>query len=460
MRDAELPDDAVLDKGTMDELGRFDGRPPAHATLTVAIGHIVAMLAGNITPPMLIASSMGLSAADQSALVQSAMLVAALSTAMQLFPVLGFGMGLPTVMGVSFVYVPVLTAIGLQYGVAGIFGAQLAAGAVSILLGFCMGRIRRFFPPIVTGTVVLSIGVSLYSTAVNYMGGGSAAREAGSFGSPEFLALAALTLVVTVACGHFGRGIVKVSGMVFGIAAGFVAALAMGLVDFSGLALASLIALPRPLYFGIEFHADAIALVTLINMVEAVQIVGGVSSTTMGAFGREATAAEIGGALKGQGAASLIGTLFGGLPTAPFNQNIGLICTSRIVARRVFAVAALIMLANGLSPKLAALATTIPLPVLGGATVTVFAVIAVSGIELICAQPFTHRNQLIVGLALALGMGVGSVPEILQFMPQVAQNVLGSSMAVSFIVVFVLNIVIPESEADSASQKDMGEPQA
>lgn len=450
MDDVRLPDNADLGKGAMDELLRLDGRPPAHATLTVALGHVAAMLAGNITPSMLIASSMGLAAADQSALVQASMLVAALSTLMQLFPVLGFGMGLPTVMGVSFAYVPVLTAVGLKYGVAGIFGAQLASGVVNILLGLCMGRIRRYFPPIVTGTVVLSIGVSLYSTAVNYMGGGSAAKAAGSFGSPEFLALAALTLVVTVACGFFGRGILKVSAMIAGIGVGFVAALVMGIVDFSALESAAWVALPVPLRFGLEFHADAIALVALINVVEAVQIVGGVSSTTIGAFGREATAGEIGGAIKGQGLASILGALFGGMPTVIFSQNVGLLSTSKMVARRAFAAAALIILANGISPKLAALATSVPMPVLGGATVSVFAVIAVSGIELICSQPLTNRNKVIVGLSLALGMGVGSVPEILQFMPQVAQSILGSSMAVSFILVFTLNLLIPEGKEDRA----------
>lgn len=442
---------APVDAAAMEELGRFDGRPPLSATLTLAAGHLFAMLIGNITPPMLVASSIGLSASDQFILVQSAMIVAALSTAMQLFAVLGFGMGLPAVMGVSFAYVPVLTTIGLQYGVAGIFGAQLASGFLSILLGFFMGRIRRFFPPIVTGTVVLAIGTSLYSTAVSYIGGGSAAKEAGSFGSPEFLVLAAVTLAVTLACGFWGRGAVKVSGMLVGILAGFALALAMGLVDFSALGAAGWVSLPRPLYFGIEFHADAIALMALINVVEAVQMVGGVSSTTVGAFGREATASEIGGSIKGQGLACVLGSLFGGLPTSVFNQNVGLICTSRMVCRRAFSVVAAILLACGLSPKLSALASAVPLPVLGGATVTVFAVIAVSGIELICAQPLSYRNKVIVGLSLALGIGIGAVPEILQFMPQVARNILGSPLPVSFISAFTLNLIVPEGEEDRAA---------
>lgn len=453
MNDDPERDGAPGEKDPMSELYRFDGKPPAHSTAASALGHLVAMLIGNITPPMLIASSLGLSATDQAILVQSALVVAALSTASQLFPVLGFGMGLPCVMGVSFAYVPILTVIGLEYGIAGIFGAQLASGAIMVLLGFCMVRIRRFFPPIVTGTVVLAIGISLYSTAVNYMGGGSSAMVAGTFGSPEFLVLAGITLVVTLACGFFGRGVVKVSGMMIGIVVGFAVALVMGdVVDFSDLADASWVSLPRILCFGLEFHPDAIALLTLINVVEAVQLLGGVSTTALGAFGREATAAEIGGSVKAQGLVCMIGSLFGGLPTCTFNQNVGLICTSKVIARRVFALVAAILLACGLSPKLSALFTCVPLPVLGGATVTVFAVIAISGIELLCKQPFTYRNKIIVGISLALGMGVGSVPEVLQFLPQVAQNVLGSSLAVSFLCVFILNIVVPETEADRAKE--------
>lgn len=454
MRFAQRAQDAPIGQDTLAELRRIDGRPDARATLTVAVGHVVAMLMGNITPAMLIASTLGLSAADQGILVQSAMLMAALSTVMQLFSYAGLGMGLPTVMGIGFVYVPVLTIIGVQHGIAAIFGAQLASGVVSILVGLAMHKIRRFFPPIVTGTVVLAIGVSLYSTAVNYIGGGSAAMAAGTFGSPEFLLVAAVTLAVTLACGFLGRGVVKVSGMIIGIAVGLVLSLALGLVDFSGLSSASWLSVPRPLYFGIEFHADAVALMSLVCIVNAVQMVGCVSSTTIGALGREATAAEIGGSIKALGLSCMLGSLFGGLPTTIYGQNVGLIATSRMIARRAFIAVSAILLVLGLSPKLAALAAAIPLPVLGGATATVFAVIAVSGIELICQQPFTYRNKIIVGVSLALGMGIGSVPEILQFTPQVVQNVFGSSLVVSFIFVFALNILIPETDADRASEED------
>ena len=431
------------------ELYRLDGKPSFGLAFPQAMQHVLAMLVGNITPPMLIAAQLGLSAADETMLIQAAMIIGCITTALQLFPVFGFGMGLPNVMGVAFAYMPILTMIGAQYGIAAIFGSQLVAGFASIFIGMFMERIRRFFPPIVSGTVVLSIGLSLYTTAINYMGGGSAAKAAGTFGSPEFWILALVTLAVTLACSLWGKGYVKASGMIVGIVVGYALSLVLGnVVDFGDVAAAGWFSVPMPFHFGLEFHADAIVLMVLMYVVQAVQTIGDVSSTTMGGFGREATDAELGGAIKGQSACGMIGACIGGLPTDPYSQNVGLICTTKVVAKRVFAIVAAVMLVAGVCPKFSALMATIPQPVLGGATVTVFAAITLSGIQLLCEQPLNYRNRMIVGIALALGCGIGSVPEILQFMPQIVQNVFGSSLVVSFIVVFLLNIIVPQDDSE------------
>ncbi len=265
------------------ELFQLNGKPTFGQAFPQAMQHVLAMLVGNITPPMLIASTLSLSAADQIMLTQAAMLIGGITTLLQLFPVLGFGMGLPSVMGVAFAYMPILTMIGTQYGIAAIFGSQLVAGFVSIFIGMFMGKIRRFFPPIVSGTVVLSIGLSLYETAITYMGGGSATQSAGTFGSPQFWILAVVTLVVTLACSLFGKGYLKVSGMLIGIVVGYVIALFMGdIVDFSTFNDAGLISVPIPFHFGLEFHADAIIMMILMYVVQAVQTIGDVSSTAMG----------------------------------------------------------------------------------------------------------------------------------------------------------------------------------
>ena len=430
------------------ELFRLNGKPSWGQAFPQALQHVLAMLVGNITPPMLIASTLSLSAGDEILLTQAAMLIGGITTLLQLYPIMGFGMGMPNVMGVAFAYMPILTMIGTQYGISAIFGSQLVAGFVSIFIGMFLGKIRRFFPPIVSGTVVLSIGLTLYETAMNYMGGGSGAQADGSFGSAQFWILALVTLAVTLACSLFGKGYVRVSGMLIGILVGYVIALIMGggLVDFSSFSEAGWISLPSPFHFGLAFHPDAIVMMILMYVVQAVQTIGDVSSTAMGGFGREATDKELGGAIKGQSVCGMIGAVIGGLPTDPYSQNVGLICTTKVVAKRVFVIVGAVMLVAGFCPKFGALMTTIPQPVLGGATVTVFAAITMSGIQLLNEQPMNYRNKMIVGIALALGLGIDAVPSILQHCPQLVQNIFGSSLVVSFLVVFLLNIIVPQDD--------------
>ena len=429
------------------ELLKFDGKPSWGAAFPQAMQHVLAMLIGNITPPMLIAGTCGLSAEEKIMLTQAAMIIGGITTLLQLFPVFGFGMKMPNVMGVAFAYMPILTIIGQQYGIAAIFGSQLVAGFVSIFVGMFIGKIRKFFPPIVSGTVVMSIGLSLYKTAISYIGGGSAAQANGTFGSGKFWFLAILTLIVTLACNFFGKGLVKASGMLIGIVVGYAASLLVGgVVSFADFEAASWFALPRPFYFGMEFHLDAIVMMILMYMVQAVQTIGDVSSTAMGGFGRQATDQELGGAIKGQAICGMIGSVIGGLPTDPYSQNVGLICTTKVVARRVFSMVGVIMLLAGIFPKFSGLMATIPQPVLGGATVTVFAAITMSGIQLLNEQPLNYRNRMIVGIALAIGLGIDAAPDILQFVPQLLRNIFGSSLVVSFLIVFVLNLIIPKDD--------------
>lgn len=429
---------------------KFDGKPSWVASIPQALQHVLAMLIGNITPPMLIANLCGLSVEEKIMLTQAAMIIGGITTLLQLFPVLGFGMKLPNVMGVAFAYMPILTVIGQQYGISAIFGSQLVAGFLSIFIGMFIGKIRRFFPPIVSGTVVMSIGLSLYKTAINYIGGGSAAQNNGTFGSGTFWILALVTLAVTLACNFFGKGLLKASGMLIGIGVGYVLALCMGggLVNFNDFNAAGWFSIPTPFHFGMTFHVDAIVMMVLMYVVQAVQTIGDVSSTTMGGFGRECTDKELGGAIKGQGLCGMIGACIGGLPTDPYSQNVGLICTTKVVAKRVFALVGIIMLVSGICPKFSALMATIPQSVLGGATVTVFAAITMSGIQLLNEQPMNYRNKMIVGIALALGIGIDAAPTILQFMPQLMKNIVGSSLMVSFLVVFLLNIIIPEDNTE------------
>ena len=431
---------------TETSLFELNGKPSWSASIPQALQHVLAMLVGNITPPILVAQLLELPEEEKILLMQAAMIIGGLTTLIQLFPIFGFGMGLPNVMGVAFAYMPILTAIGINYGIRAIFGAQLVGAFASIFIGVGIGKIRKFFPPIVSGTVVLSIGLSLYGTAVTYMAGGNTKAE--NFGDPKFWLIALVVLAVTLACNFFGKGYVKVSGMLIGIIVGYILSIAMGgMVNFDNVAKSSWIALPNILHWGLEFHPSAILAMIIMYIVQAVQTIGDVSSTAIGGFNREATDNEIGGAIKGQGIMGMLGACIGGLPTDPYSQNVGLIVTTKVVAKRVFLIVSIIMLAAGLIPKFGAVMTTIPYPVLGGATITVFAAITMSGIQLISQQPLNYRNKMIVGIALALGVGISTVSASLQFFPSDVQNIIGKSpIVVSFLVSFVLNIIVPKDD--------------
>jgi len=429
------------------ELFKLSGKPSWPSSSAQALQHILAMLVGNITPPILIAANMGLPESDKVLLMQAAMLIGGITTLLQLFPIWGFGMGLPNVMGVAFAYMPILLTIGANYGMATLFGAQLVGGFSSIIVGMAIGKIRRFFPPIVSGTVVLSIGLSLYGTAINYMAGGQPAAE--TFGTTKFWTLSLVVLAVTLACNLFGKHYIKVSGMLIGIAVGYAIALAWGgIISFDNVTQASWIALPKLFHWGIKFELFPCILMILMYIVQAVQTIGDVSSTTIGAFSRESTDGELGGAIKGQGICGMLGACIGGLPTDPYSQNVGLIVTTKVVTKRVFLIVGSAMIIFGILPKFGALMTTIPFPVIGGATITVFAAITMSGIELITEQEMNYRNKMIVGISLALGVGVSSVSSSLQYMPEIAQKVIGGSpILVSFLVAFFLNILTPEQSS-------------
>lgn len=220
------------------------------------------------------------------------------------------------------------------------------------------------------------------------------------------------------------------------------------MVRFDNVTAASWFSLPRILKFGMVFHPSAILSMILMYVVQAVQSIGDVSSTAIGAFGREATDQELSGAVKGTGICGMLGACIGGLPTDPYSQNVGLIVTTRIVSKRVFSIVAVIMLVAGFCPMFAAVMTTIPYPVLGGATISVFAAITMSGIQLISEQPLNYRNNMIVGIALSLGVGVSTVSSSLQFFPEAVRNIFGSSpIILSFLVSFILNIIVPKDDS-------------
>ena len=435
-----------------DALFRLDGKPTARQAFPLALQHVVAMVVGCVTPAIIIggiAQGKGeISQADITVLVQSALLIAGISTLIQLISFkYTIGSGLPVIIGVSFAYLASLQGIAEQFDLATLFGAQLAGSLAAVLVGIFIKRLRFLFPPMVTGTVVFVIGITLYPTAINYMAGGSGSKD---YGSWQNWMIALVTLAIVTILNNFGKGAVKLSSILLGILAGYAMAMFLGMIDFTAVHQAEWFHLAKPFHFGVKFEPSSIITMAILYIINSVQAIGDFTATTEGGLDREPTGRELSGGIIGNGLGSMIGACIGGLPTATFSQNVGIVATTKVVAKRVFFMASGIILAAGIIPKFASVLTTIPACVLGGATISVFSSIAMTGMKLIAKEKMGYRNSAVVGLGVALGVGITLVPESLAMFPDWVTLIFGKSAVVlSTIVTVVLNQVLPKEQEEA-----------
>ncbi len=431
------------------ELFELNGKPTFAQTLPLALQHVVAMIVGCVTPSIIISNVAGLSKQDSVILIQAALTMSAVSTLFQVYPLLrskkvSIGSGLPVIMGISFAYVPTMQAIAGEFDIATILGAQIFGGVIALLVGLFIKKIRKFFPPLITGTVVFAIGISLYPTAINYMAGGTSNP---SYGSWENWLVALITLAVVTFLNHYGKGIFKLASILIGIIVGYIISLGFGMIDFSSVADASWFAFPKLLHFGIHFEPSACVALGLLFAINAIQAIGDFSATTTNGLDRMPSDEELNGGIVAYGLTNILCAFFGGLPTATYSQNVGIVGSTKVVAKKVFSLAALIILIAGLIPKFSSILTTIPYCVLGGATVSVFASIAMTGIKLITTEPMDYRNTSIVGLAIALGVGVTQASAALATLPTWVTTIFGKSPVVlATITAVFLNLVLPKEK--------------
>ena len=440
-----------MKQGSIFEL---NGRPRLGEAIPLALQHVVAMIVGCVTPAIIVASAVpggGLNNQDKVILIQASLVVAAFSTLLQLFPLgsktkLAIGSGLPVIMGVSFAYVPSMQAIAENYGIAAILGAQIVGGVVAVIMGLLIKKIRILFPPLVTGTVVFTIGLSLYPVAINYMAGGTGTP---TYGHWQNWVVAFITLCVVVFLNHFAKGIWKLASILIGIIVGYLVAIPFGMVDLSGVTQASVFQVPYPLHFGVVFEPSSCVAIAILFAINSIQAIGDYSATTTGAMNRHPSDRELQNGIVGYGFTNMVGALFGGLPTATFSQNVGIVTTTKVINRCVLGLAALILAVAGLLPQFSALLTTIPQCVLGGATLSVFASIAMTGIKLIFSSGMSPRNFSIVGLSVALGMGVYQCQAALATLPEWVITIFGKSPVVlATLVAVLLNVILPKPNAN------------
>ena len=450
----------------------FYGKLPLKKAIPLGLQHVLAMFVGNLTPLLIITGACGLVGAEfadlQVELLQNAMIVAGIVTLVQLYAIGPIGGKVPIIMGTSSGFIGVFNSVvGVMGGGAAAYGAIMGAsvlgGLFESVLGFLIKPLRKFFPAVVTGTVVLSIGLSLIGVGVNSFGGGNNAND---FGSVENLLLGFLVLVVIIILKHGTTGMTSASSILIGIIVGYIAAAIMGAVlphtavnaegveytkawvlNWDKVAQAEWIALPSLLPVKLRFDLRAIIPVLIMFVVTAVETVGDISGVMEGGMGREATDSELSGGVVCDGVGSSFAALFGVLPNTSFSQNVGLVTMTKIVNRGALAIGALFLILCGLFPKLAALISIMPQSVLGGAAVMMFLSIVISGIQLITKETLTMRNITIVSVALGLGYGIGVNSGILSQLPQALQLVFGGSGIVpAAIIAIVLNIALPKEK--------------
>ena len=420
-----------------------DDRPPLKEALPLGLQHLMAMLLGNITPPLVIAFALGLGTSETTLLIQTVLVMAGLATLIQAYPIGPIGGRLPIVMGTSVVFMGAIIAIARQYNLATAFGACLVAASVEVVMGIGVARARKLFPPLVTAIVVMLIGLTLIPIGMDYAAGGAGSDD---YGSIAHLSLAALVLVVTLLLNQFTRGFWSYGSILVGVLVGYGVAFVFGQVDFVVVGEASWLALPRPLPFGLELHWGPIALMAVIYVVSAVETIGDISAVVVAA-GREPTTAELKGGLLADGVMSGVAALFGGFPNTSYSQNVGLVNFTGVVSRHVTAVSGVFLVALGIVPKVSALFTTVPRSVVGGAGLIMFAMIFSSGIAIVRRHvELTQRNMVILAVAVGLGLGVELRPEALQHLPEWARAFFGSGLVTGGVSAAAMNWIFPERD--------------
>ena len=422
--------------------------PPMGQAAPLGLQHVLAMFASNVTPSIIVAGAAGLQfgGAEQVYLIQMAMLFAGIAT---LFQTIGFGpvgARLPIMQGTSFAFVGVLAGIAATQGLGVALTSCIIGGLIHFALGSVIANIRYLFPPLVTGLVILAIGLYLVPVGIKYAAGGAADFQmaAESFGSLMHWTVALTVIVVALGFKFMTKGILSNAAILLGLIAGYLVAFMFGMVNFAAVDKASWVTGLQTLPYGFEFNRGAVIGVTLVSIVSAVETVGDTSATAKAGAGREATDEEISGATYADGLGTAVAGVFGGLPNTSFSQNVGIVGMTGIMSRHVVTIAGAIMVVCGLVPKIGAIIASMPLPVLGGGVIVMFGMVAAAGLNVLSEIKMSRRNMIIIALSLSIGLGFNLVPSAVQYLPGIWKTLATSAVAPTAFLAIILNQILPE----------------
>ena len=425
--------------------------PPLGQAATLGLQHVLAMFASNVTPSIIVAGAAGLAfgGPEQIYLIQMAMLFAGVATLFQTVGIGPIGARLPIMQGTSFAFVGVLAGIAATMGLSVALTACIIGGVIHFLLGAVIKHLRFLFPPLVTGLVILAIGLYLIPVAIKYAAGGAADFQmaAESFGSLKHWSVALTVIVVSLVLKFFTKGAISNAAILIGLIAGYVLAAALGMVSMNAFNNAAWITPITPLPYGFEFNAGAVFAVTIVSIVSAIETVGDASATAKAGAGRDATDAEIAGATYADGLGTAVAGVFGGLPNTSFSQNVGIVGMTGIMSRHVVTIGGLILIVCGLIPKVGALIASMPLPVLGGGVIVMFGMVVSAGLNMLSEVQMSRRNMIIIAVSLAFGLGLNLVPTAVQYLPSTWNVLATSAVAPTAVMAVILNLILPHEDA-------------
>lgn len=435
----------------MSMLQQLEGKPPLKKAVPLGIQHVLAMFTSNLAPLIIVAAAIGMKSADKIYLLQAAMFIAGVATLIQIFKLGPIGSGLPIVMGTSFTFLGAAISMGIAHGYSAVLGACLIGGLFEIVIGKAYMKLKRFFPPIVSGIVVMSIGLSLIDVGADYFLGGGGTP---GFCSVPNVLLGTAVFVIFILLNTYGKGLIKSSAILISLIAGYIIATFMGIIDFTPVKEAAWFAIPAiPLKMGLSFNLDAIILFMALFLITAVETIGDTNGVAVGGLNRTATPEEVQGSLYADGFGSSLAAIFGVMPNSSFSQNVGIIALTKCVNKFTVAVGIVFLLILSFIPKLAAVFSIMPSSVLGGALIVIFALITVTGIRMIINTDLTGRNAIILAVALGIGIGltsaIGANKEAFEAYPKVFNFIFQDKIFATGLIAFILNILLPQDEVES-----------
>ncbi|WP_102349292.1 nucleobase:cation symporter-2 family protein [Bacillus sp. Marseille-P3661] len=421
-------------------------------TFALGFQHVLAMYAGAIIVPLIVGGALGLTIEQLTYIIGIDILTCGVASLLQVWKNKYFGIGLPVMLGCTFTAVGPMIAIGSQYGIQSVYGAIIASGIIVVLIAKYFGKLIKFFPPVVIGSVVTIIGITLIPTAMNSMGGGQGNPE---FGAPKFLMLSFGVLILILLLNKFTTGFLRSVSILIGMVVGTIAAYFMGIVDFTNVGEAKWIHMVQPFYFGApKFEITPILTMTLVAIVGLIESTGTYLALS-NICDRKLTDKDITNGYRAEGLAITLGGIFNAFPYTTYSQNVGLVQLSGVKSKSVIVMAGFILITLGFVPKIAAVTTIIPDPVLGGAMVAMFGMVVAYGIKMLSNVSFeTNGNLLIIACSVGMGLGVTTVPELFAQFPSSIQIITSNGIVAGSITAIVLNIlfnVIPSRQEKKAA---------